>query len=439
MNYFETEDTKSKGKKKKTRNEKYDDLIGPTDPKVDNQARDRLISARVSLYLNHSFFGNLATRMKLINADEWCPTAAVDGRNFYYNSRFVMKLNPREVEFLVGHEVLHVVYDHLGRKGDRDHQLFNIANDYAVNADLKRHKVGEFITTVPCLYDKKYDTTKDQKSWSSEQIYDDLYENAEKISMDDLIDQLIDDHLDDEGDGDGSEKEGEGKKPGKGRPRLSQEERDQIRQEVKQAVISAANASEAGSIPAGVKRLLKDITNPVMPWRDLLQQDLVSPFKNDYSFQKVSRRSWHLDAILPGLTPGEEVDVVVFLDMSGSIGERQAHDFLGEVQGIMEAFDSYRIHLMCFDTEVYNPQVFTSENLDDITSYEPKGGGGTDFDCMFKYMKDEGITPKRLVVFTDGYPCGSWGDPDYADTTWIIHGDKDPNPPFGTWAIYDGK
>jgi predicted metal-dependent peptidase len=146
-----------------------------------------------------------------------------------------------------------------------------------------------------------------------------------------------------------------------------------------------------------------------------------------------------MDAIMPGMTPGEEVDVVVFLDMSGSISERQARAFLGEVQGIMEAFDSYRIHIMSFDTDVYNPQVFTSENLEDITSYEPKGGGGTDFDCMFKYMKDEGITPKRLVVFTDGYPCGSWGDENYCDTTWIIHGDPDPNPPFGTWAIYDEK
>ena len=444
MTFFETEDTKSgKGKRKpkKSRNDKHDNLIGPTDAKVDNQARERLIQARVSLYLNHSFFGNLATRMKLINADEWCPTAAVDGRNFYYNSRFVMMLKQREVEFLVGHEVLHVVYDHLGRKGDRDHQLFNIANDYAVNADLKRHGVGEFITTVPCLYDKKYDTNSKQKSWGSEQIYDDLYENADKISMDDLIDQLIDDHLDDEDNGDGDgEKEGEGgNKKGKGRPKLTPEEREQIRQEIKQAVISAANASDAGSIPNGVKRLLKDITNPVMPWRDLLQQDLVSPFKSDYSFQKVSRRSWHMDAIMPGMTPGEEVDVVVFLDMSGSISERQARAFLGEVQGIMEAFDSYRIHIMSFDTDVYNPQVFTSENLEDITSYEPKGGGGTDFDCMFKYMKDEGITPKRLVVFTDGYPCGSWGDENYCDTTWIIHGDPDPNPPFGTWAIYDEK
>ena len=134
--------------KKKNRNKKFDNLIGPTDSKVDHDARERLVSARIGLLLRHSFFGNLATRLKLVNADEWCGTAATDGQTFYYNSRFIMMLKPKEVEFLVAHEVLHVVYDHMGRRNHRDPQIWNIADDYAVNADLKRHKVGQFITTV---------------------------------------------------------------------------------------------------------------------------------------------------------------------------------------------------------------------------------------------------------------------------------------------------
>ena len=105
----------------------------------------------------------------------------------------------------------------------------------------------------------------------------------------------------------------------------------------------------------------------------------------------------------------------------------------------MEAFDGYKVHVFCFDTDTYNPKDFSSENMDLIEEYEPMGGGGTDFDCVFKYLKDNNIDPKRLIVFTDGYPCGSWGDPDYCDTTWIIHGDPNPNPPFGTFALYDEK
>jgi predicted metal-dependent peptidase len=103
----------------------------------------------------------------------------------------------------------------------------------------------------------------------------------------------------------------------------------------------------------------------------------------------------------------------------------------------MEVFTNYKIHVHCFDTAVYNPQTFDSDNLDDITDYEIYGGGGTDFDCIFDYLKEEGRVPNRLIVFTDGYPFGSWGDENYCDTTWIIHGDPEPNPPFGTWAIYD--
>jgi predicted metal-dependent peptidase len=417
--------------KKRSRSKKFENLVGPTDSKIDYQAREKLVTARIGLLLRHSFFGNLATRMQLINADLWCSTAATDGLKFYYNSRFIMMLKPKEVEFLVGHEVLHVVYDHMGRRGNRDPEIWNIADDYAVNADLKRHKVGEFIKTVPCLYEQKYDGK------AAEEIYDDLMKNVQKISIEDLVDQMIDDHMDDEGDGDGDQ-EGEGNKQGK-RPSMSPEERERVRQEVKQAIINAASSAEAGSLPLGVERLIKQHTNPVMPWRELIQTNLTSAIRTDYSWMRPSRRGWHMDAIMPGMNPGEEIDVVIAIDMSGSISNSQAQAFLGEIGGMMNSFDGYKVHVFCFDTETYNPKDFSSENMDLIDEYEPMGGGGTDFDCIFKYLKDIGNVPKRLICFTDGYPFGSWGDADYCDTTWIIHGDKNPNPPFGTYAIYDEK
>ena len=422
-------------KKSKSKSNKFDKLVGPTDPKIDFNARERLVSARISLLLKHSFFGNLATRLKLVNADEWCGTAATDGQLFYYNSRFIMMLKQKEVEFLVAHEVLHVVYDHMGRREHRDPKIWNIADDYAVNADLKRHKIGEFITTVPCLYEKKYDGK------SAEEIYDDLLQNCKTISMDELIDQLIDEHLDGEEDGDGDEdgEEIDGSGKGKGRPKMSSEERERVRQEVKQAIINAAGSADPGTLPAGVERLIKTHTNPVMPWRELIQTNLTSCIRTDYSWMRPSRRGWHLDAIMPGMTPGQEIDVVVTLDMSGSISQKQAQDFLGEVGGMMNSFDGYKVHVFCFDTEVYNPKDFHSDNMDSIDEYVPEGGGGTDFDCIFTYLREHAIDPKRLIVFTDGYPCGSWGDADYCDTTWIIHGDPNPNPPFGTYAIYDNK
>ena len=409
---------------------KFANLLGPMDPKLDKVVREKLVTARVGLLLRASFFGNLATRLKLVNADEWCSTAATDGRHFYYNTRFIEMLKPKEIEFLFGHEVLHCVYDHFGRRGDRDPMLFNIANDYCVNADLKKHRVGEFITSVPCLYDSKYENK------SSEEIYDILYENAEKINISDLIDKLLDDHLDgddgeDGGGGSGDEKEG------KGRPKLSAEERQKIKDEIKEAMLAAAQASDAGSIPLGVKRLIQDLTDPKMNWRELLRMQLESTIKSDYTWMRPSRRGWDMDAVLPGMNRTDAIDIAIYIDMSGSISEAQGKDFLSEVKGIMESFESYKIHVACFDTEVYNLQQYNSENLDSIEDYELAGGGGTDFDSIFRHLKDEQIEPKRLVVFTDGYPCGSWGDPNYCDTVWIIHGDRNPNPPFGTFALYE--
>jgi predicted metal-dependent peptidase len=411
---------------------KSKDYLGPTDPKLDALVREKLITARVGLLLRASFFGNLATRLKLVNADEWCPTAATDGRNFYYNSRFVDSLKPKEIEFLFGHEVLHCVYDHMNRRGDRDPQLWNIADDYCVNADLKKHRVGEFITTVPCLYDSKYE------GMCAEEVYDDLYENAEKIDIGDLIDKLLDDHMDDdseEGPG-GSGKEGD--KSGNGRPKLSQAEKDQIKDEIKEAVLAAAAASDgAGNLPAGVKRLIHDMTAPKMNWRELLRMQLESTIKSDYTWMRNSRRGWHMDAVMPGMQLDPMIDIAVSIDTSGSIDAKMLKDFLSEVQGIMDSFPAYRIHIVSFDTNTYNPQQFDSENLDSICDYEPKGGGGTDFDCVFEYFKQEEIQPKRHIMFTDGYPYGSWGDEQYCDTVFIIHGNTSVVPPFGQYAYYE--
>ena len=410
---------------------KFANLIGPTDAKLDREVREILITARVGLLLKASFFGNLATRLKLVNADEWCATAATDGRNFYYNTRFIKMLRPKEVEFLFGHEVLHCVYDHFGRRGDRNPQLWNIADDFCVNADLKKHHVGEFITSVPCLYDHKYD------GMSAEEVYDILYEKADKIDINDLLNKMIDDHMDgdDEQDGGGS---GDGdEQEGKGRPRLTKEERQQIKDEIKEAMLAAASASDAGNIPAGVKRLIQELTEPKMNWRELLRMQLESTIKSDFTWMRASRKGWHMDAVMPGMKVDPMIDIAIAIDASGSIDERMLKDFLGEVQGIMDSFPAYKIHIITFDTDTYNPAQYDSDNLDDICDYEVAGGGGTDFDCIFRYLKDNEIEPKRLVVFTDGYPFGSWGDENYADTVWILHGTTTIEPPWGQYAYYD--
>lgn len=398
-----------------------------TDPRVDAAAREKLVTARIGLLLKAPFFGQLATRMTLTNADDWCGTAATDGRRFYYNSEFVNKMPLKQLEFLCGHEILHAVYDHMGRRGDRDPKISNIAADYCVNGDLVEQRIGEKISVVPILFDTKF------KGWAYEEVYDYLQANANKINLSQLAEQVLDEHLDGEGDG-----EGEGdEQDGNGHPKLSKEERDAIRDEIRGAVIGAAQAAGAGNLPAGVKRLLKDLTSPVIGWKELLQQQIQSTVKNDFTFQRPNRKGWHMDAIMPGLKPGEMIDICIAMDQSGSISEEDSKAFLSEIKGIMEAFDEYRITLWCFDTDIYNMQTYTSDNIEDIMAYEPMGGGGTDFMANWEFMKDNAIEPKKFIMFTDGMPFGEWGDEQYCETVWIIKGNPGCEPPWGIWAHYE--
>ena len=389
---------------------------------------EKLTTARVGLLLKAPFFGNMATRMRLINADDWCPTAATNGRDFYYNTKFVEKLSVKKLEFLFGHEIMHCILDHFGRVGSRDRQLSNIAQDYAVNQILVDERIGEKITEVKICYDSKYRG----KAW--EEIYDELYEKAEKISMPQLLKELgdlLDEHIK-EGDG-----EGEGDKDGKGRPTISKEDAQKIKDEIKQAMIQSAAAAGAGKTPAGIMRMIKSMTEPKMDWRTLVRQEIQSIVRNDYSFTRPNRKSMHSGAVLPGMKEATTIDVAISIDMSGSIGDEDATAFLSEIKGIMDQYEDFKINLWCFDTEIYNHKEITHDEAHELVEYEPQGGGGTDFEVNWTFMQEIGIQPKKFIMFTDGYPCGGWGEEDYCDTIFIVKGNEQAEAPFGQTVIYE--
>lgn len=393
-----------------------------------NKIVEKLITARVGLLLRHPFFGNLATRLKLVDASDWCQTMATDGRNFYYNNDFVNKLKPKEAEFGFAHEVLHNVFDHCGRRNDRDPLLSNIAADYAANQILVDEKIGQVPSWIKIYQDNKY------RSVSYEEIYEDLFKNVKKINLDELG-ELLDEHLDGEGNGD-KDSEGEGGKSSKGAPKLTAEERKQIRDEIKEAILAAAQ-SAAGKVPAGIARMISDLIEPKMDWRQLLRMNIQSVLKNNFSFSRPNRKSQHSGAILPGIMNEETIDICVGFDMSGSITNQMAKEMISEVKNIMDEYVDFKIQLWCFDTEIYNYETFTGDTADMLLEYEVKGGGGTEFMANWDFMKERGIEPKRFIMFTDGYPCGSWGDEHYCETIFIIHGNETIVPPFGQFAYYN--
>ena len=407
---------------------------------TDAKIIDKLVTARIALLLKQPFFGNLATRLKIVNADDWCPTAATDGRHFYYNTEFIDSLTPRETEFLFGHEVLHCVFDHFQlRAGTRDAQIWNIAADYAVNQILVDNRIGDMPKDEKGK-DKGFQDDK-YRDVASEEIYDELYKKAKKNgkSMLDKLGKLLDEHIDWDKDSQGNI-EGKGKQgKGGGAPKYTKEELKKIKDEMKEAMISAAQSTGAGNLPGAIQRMIQELTEPKMNWREIIQQQIVSTMKSDYTFMKPSRRSWHMDAILPGMINTDKIDICLALDASGSISEEMCREFLSEVRGIMDQYKDFRIHLWTFDTAVFNPQIFTPDNADELEDYVLGSGGGTDFDCNWEYMKAEGIEPKKFIMFTDGYPYDSWGDPDYCDTVFLINNRYERNieAPFGLTVAYE--
>jgi predicted metal-dependent peptidase len=320
----------------------------------------------------------------------------------------------------------------MGRRLHRDPRISNIAADYCVNNDLLDQKVGEKIPVG--LFDTKY------KGWSMEEVYDHLMKNATQKELSELEKQVLDDHMD--GDGDGEGEDGDGKErthSGGLRPKLTEEEKKEIRDEMKDAVLQAAQAAGAGNLPSGVKRMIQDLTEPQISWKELLEQQIQSTIKSDYTFARPSRKGWGIDAILPAQKPGETIDIAIGIDTSGSISGEDLKIFFSEIQGIMDSYTEYKIFVMGWDTAIGGTKVFTSENMEDIKNFDPKGGGGTDPHCVWDYMIENGIEPKKLIMFTD-YCFFGWSPEQvesYCDTVWIIKGNPSAEPEFGIWAHYE--
>lgn len=391
---------------------------------MSESAETRLIKARLKLLFKHPFFGQLSLRMPLVDVTDegWCDTAATDYKKIYYNTNFINKLDQDELVFLVAHEIGHCIFEHFIRVENRNKKLWNMAGDYVINLMLKQNNIGRFPTSVPGLLDTKY------SGWTTEEVYDDLVKNNAEIK------DTLDVHIDMDGD-QGSDSNGD--KDGKGKaPTLKESDIKSISDDIRQSILQAAAAS-AGDLPSEIKRIVNSLTESKMDWREHIRATIESNFKSDFSWMRPNRKGWHMSAILPGMTPSEQIDIAIGIDTSGSISQKTLTDFISEVNGIMEQFDTYTIRIWQFDTKVYGYDVFTHEDGRDVREYEIKGGGGTDFESNWNFMKENEIEPSQFIMFTDMYPWNSWGDESYCDTLFVAHGTKSIVAPFGKTIYYE--
>ena len=367
---------------------------------MDKKAFDALVRARSSLILGQPFFGALSLRLKLVE-DKTIPTANINGKVMRYNPKFVTDLPAAQLKTLVGHEVGHCVFGHPARAYGRNPRKWNMACDYVVNEMLDD---AGFDAIPTWLRDKAYN------GMTADQIYNLIPEDPQ--------------------DGSG----GTGKPGGAlcdiedgsgAAPHDIQQSEADARDWQVAAIQSAQAAKMRGKLPANLERLIDGMFAPKVNWKKVLRRFVSAKAKGDYTFSRPNRRYIPHDIFLPTLYSESMGEMVVGVDVSGSIDDETLKAFGSEVSSIVADAKPERVHVVYCDSQVAHVDVF---ERDDPVVLKPHGGGGTDLREIFEYIKEKALEPVCAVVLTDGYTPFNDVPPPYP-SLWVIT--TDVVAPFG--------
>lgn len=418
---------------------------------------DKMTRARIQMYHKSPFFTCILLHMKF-QEKKGMPmgTMSVDAKgNLYWDRKWVEGLPEEELMGVIAHEVLHIALMHLTRVNNRDRHIFNVCNDI-VNNDILINE-GFALPKCGCIpkkgkhtFDLEYAKGKKHKVMdiekrSSEDIYDEVYDlmknnkppkgNKGQQTQGDGSGGTItlsDDDKDGSGDGKGfddhqydesSDKEGENG------------ERAKREGEWRQIITSAATlAKMQGKLPAGLERLIDGVMETKIGWKEKLYKYLVSDLPYDYTWRMPSKKSIVLGTYLPRVVK-ENIHVVVSVDTSGSIDQKQLTIFLSEIVAIALAFPNIILDIIVCDADIHETYTLTNDNIEDIMALKMSGGGGTDHRPIYEYVEKEIIDCKILVNFTDGATSFPQNPENYSfDSLWILCGEwciKPEDIPFG--------
>ena len=100
----------------------------------------------------------------------------------------------------------------------------------------------------------------------------------------------------------------------------------------------------------------------------------------------------------------EMINIVVGVDVSGSIDAKVYSDFVSEVVGMAMAFrNRINIRFLTHDVEVHNDYEVENGNIEKIRSLKIDGGGGTSHRDILEYISDKVKNAKLAIFLTDGY------------------------------------
>jgi predicted metal-dependent peptidase len=309
---------------------------------------------------------------------EEIPTAATDGRELLINPDFFMNLSPNERLTLLAHEALHVLLDHMHRKGTRDHKLWNVAGDYVINNSLKQ---AQYAIPKGGLVDSKYD------GMTTEQVYIILDKKTDQQKKD-LFNQCKD----------GSLNGNDITYPDQVDP-ADAVTQDEVTSVILRAMTQAkAMGQPPGSLPSEVDIELQKTLNPPLPWHIILQNYLTSFAKEDFTFRKANRR-FLPDHYLPTAHSEAVCNIAIAVDISSSVSDHEFDVFIGKIAEIQAMMKPEKITIVSFNTQITGTQVLTVED-NPLTKLKFKGRGGTAIAPVLDWLADN--KPTVALIFTDG-------------------------------------
>lgn len=374
---------------------------------------NKLIRAKAQLILTQPFFATLMMN-KVFVEDTSIKTADINGKTIRYNPEYFDGLPSDQLQGVLCHLVMHVAMMHHTRRNGRDIKNWNKATDYAIN---------------PLVIDAGMHLPPDY-------LISDQYKDLPAEGIYTMLGQKEDPDSQNKGQGDGDQ-DGDGKGKGDGNndpggcggvsdavPDYEIPEQElKAKQELAQAV---QIARQQGNLPGGIERLVQELLDAKISWKEKLARFVAEISNSDYSFMRPNIRYLHTGFILPGLYSEEAGDIVLMVDTSMSIKEEELNMFATEMQEICSSFKASFL-VIFIDTKVAHVQTIEP---DEDFHLDPKGGGGTDFRPGFKYLEENNIVPKCVVYFTDG-ACHSYPEEPEYPVMWAQIGGYKMKAPFG--------
>jgi predicted metal-dependent peptidase len=260
-------------------------------------AQDKLIRARVQIQNSNPFFAYMSLYLKFVEDEKLSQIKTSDGKDtflagvdaeghFYYNKKSIEELPDNELQGLVIHEILHLAFLHLTRRGTRDHELHNIAADIVCNNiivnnnyALPKNGIIPYNNSVE-LKDEKgkvFVKIDDINKKTVEQVYDELMKHVKVINV----------TLTKAG-GKGKGNTGFGFDihiEGKGGKDLTKEEKKEIEKQWLERVADATNSAKMrGTMPAGMELLLGNLHTEKVDWKHILKQYIQSQIPCDFTY-----------------------------------------------------------------------------------------------------------------------------------------------------------